>query len=179
MQEGFAAPEDEEIDEQAHLDQDEYWVLPSLPFLPLPPFLLFHVPILLPLYSSLHFGIIPPLHAVDISSIASVSMDAPYVLSMFVYFMYYTWETQYYPLHPQTIASAVIYPSRLSMFYITTWRMNTYKASGAEGSTMDFKQEMLWWESIFEEKAKNKRMLSGMQLFALDLLKYFCLCSVH
>lgn len=31
MQEGFAAPEDEEIDEQAHLDQDEYWVLPYLP----------------------------------------------------------------------------------------------------------------------------------------------------
>lgn len=24
MQEGFAAPEDEDIDEQAHLDQDEY-----------------------------------------------------------------------------------------------------------------------------------------------------------
>lgn len=143
----------------------------SLPFLPLPPFLLFLVPILLPLCSSLHFGIIPPLHAVDISSITSVSMDAPYVLSMFLYFMYYTSEAQYYPLHPQTIASAVIYPSHLSMFYITTWRMN--KASGTEGSTMDFKQEMSRWESIFEEKAKNKRMPSGMQLFALDLLNIF------
>lgn len=48
MQEGFAAPEDEDIDEQAHLDQDEYWEIPSFPVPSLPPFLPPHAPVLLP-----------------------------------------------------------------------------------------------------------------------------------
>lgn len=83
MQEGFAAPEDEDIDEQAHLDQDEYWVPPSLPVPPSrPPFPSPHSPAPSPPPLPIHFGITSPLHAVDISSITSVSMDAPYVLSI-------------------------------------------------------------------------------------------------
>lgn len=30
-QEGFAPPEDDDLDEQAHLDQDEYWTFIFLP----------------------------------------------------------------------------------------------------------------------------------------------------
>lgn len=97
-----------------------------------------------PLPPDFHFGIIPPLHAVGISSITSVSMDALYVLSICL-----STPTTVHALHlrdpvlpasPQTIATAVIYPSHLSMFYITTWRKNTNKASDVEGSTMNLTQ---------------------------------------
>lgn len=63
---------------------------------------------------------------------------------LFVYSYYSSCTTPQRPsitrFTPQTIASAVIYLIHLSMFYITTWRMNTNKASDIEGSTMDLTQ---------------------------------------
>lgn len=127
LQEGFAAPEDEDIDEQAHLDQDEYWTLPSLPFSPPPPFSCPPPPpSIARCWYLFHYLCIDGYPICTICLSTPTTVHALYLKSPVL------------PASPQIIASAVIYPSHLSMFYITTWRMTTNKASDAEGSTMDF-----------------------------------------